>query len=99
MELEKFKNLELQVSANCCSLPQPAETMEFSAEIGRTLRQSVEIVNNSKENWILKPWVEGRFFTADNEIEIPANKNGTFNVFYNPLESFDIGCKNEVIFF
>lgn len=99
LKLGRFGNLEFYVTANYCKLPQPKGTIEFVADIGRTSQQSVEIINDSKKNWVLKPCTEGRFFTADKIVDIPSNNIGVCNVFYNPVESSDVVYMDKVSFF
>ncbi len=81
---EGIEPLNLTLTGACVEQPESNE-LTFESVVRKEVSQTIQIQNNGRKAWHLRPAFENSYFGGEQRLVIPPGKTGSYEVKYRPL--------------
>lgn len=96
LSLKEYENSIVNMTANCCPMPEPMESIDFSVQIRETQTKEIEIRNDTEHIWCLKPIIMGECFKTADSMTVHGKITETLNITYRPKKGAAPGNVDKV---
>ena len=79
----------LTLSGACVSYPPPIETIAMQTTVRKKDQKTIEVFNPKEQSWIVKPVINGDFFSGADLITLPPKSTKSYDIIYHPLVMTD----------
>lgn len=82
-------NPVLSLSGACVSYPPPIETIAMQTTVRKKDKKTIEVFNPKEQSWIVKPVINGDFFSGGDLFTLPPKSTKAYEITYHPLVMTD----------